>query len=354
MLEKEVEEKIFLVLRKMSLETFVRDIKLVYGDLSPRRYFRVFLDTGAPISTDTSSVIIMYFDSLNPPEAESRVVKSSFDSYLEAGEFFGQHGIPVPLVYFSSAEERIIVLEDLGSSPIIDLARAGEQSVSETYRMAVRGIHALQEIERSGDFFIFERGFDSRVYIKEMMEFSDYFLPETVSDTEKKIITDSYRLIGQQLESFPRVLVHRDYHSWNLMKDTKGRLRIIDFQDALMGTRSYDLVALVHERDIDSVLGNSLVSELEEEFFSYYQDSRVRDLEYPFVLLQRDLKVAGRFAKVVRERGLKQYGVWIPGTISRISDTLEKNFDGNSQLRDFFKCIKPFLVREYVVDKGLL
>jgi N-acetylmuramate 1-kinase len=352
MQDKEVEAKIFRVLKEMSLHEYVENISLVYGDLSPRRYFRASLRKGAPLETDTDSVIIMYFDSVTPPEAEAKIVKSSFESYLEVGEFFQSGGISVPKVYFASEHLHILVIEDLGSCPIISLAKAGDKKIASVYPAAVSGIHKIQNLDPRDGFFIYERGFDAAVYCREMSEFSDFYLPEDLSTKEKECIQKTYHFLAQELDSFPRVLVHRDYHSWNLMCDIKGNLRVIDFQDALMGTRSYDLVALVHERDIDAVLGPALVGELEDQFFSAWSDPRVREYEYPRVLLQRDLKVAGRFAKVVLTRGLKSYGTWIPGTVRRIAGTLEVLKYEHDLFREFSEVISPYLHEAYSSERG--
>ncbi len=354
MIDKEVNDKIFKVLKEMSLHEHVKEISLVHGDLSPRRYFRVSLTDGAPLRTETQTVIIMYFDSVVPPEVGAKIVKSSYESYLEVGEFFQKGGVSVPEVYYASESLHIIVIEDLGSCPIILLAEGKDEAVPSVYGAAIEGIHKIQNLKHSQGFFIFERGFDAALYFKEMHELSDYYLPEKLSVTEKKVISKTFETLAFELEAFPRVLVHRDYHSWNLMRDTNGVLRVIDFQDALMGTRPYDLVALVHERDIDSVLGDQLVNRLENQFFSKWDDPVVCEYEYPRVLLQRDMKVAGRFAKVVRTRGLKRYGAWIPGTVKRIMNTLDQPSDDKKIYKEFKDVMTPYLTSEYVVEKELL
>lgn len=353
MLEEEVKTRIMTVLGEMSLGGYVADISLVYGDLSPRRYFRISLATDAPLKTDTNSVIVMYFDSVNPPEAGSAVAKSSYDCFLEVGEFFQKGGIAVPLVYYSSSDLNIIVLEDLGSSPLIELARSKRGDLQRIYEEAVDGIHKIQALKTKDNFFIYKRGFDASIYVREMNELPDYYLADSISKSEKQIIDRAFKKIGEELDSFPQTLVHRDYHSWNLMQDTNGQLRVIDFQDALMGTRSYDLVALVHERDIDSVLGDDLVASLEDYFFTRWEDQRVSEYEYPRVLLQRDLKVAGRFAKVVKTRGLMSYGAWIPGTASRINKTLDRLSD-DATCKELKNVLSPYLTLDYAKKKGFV
>jgi aminoglycoside/choline kinase family phosphotransferase len=354
MLDSIAESKILKVLREISLESFTEDISLVYGDLSPRRYFRVSLREGAPLSTPGNTIIIMYFDSVTPPEAEARVVKSSYDSYLEISDFFARGGMPVPGIYYSSENYHIIVIEDLGSCPLVSLAKSADSVVPLMYAEAVEGIHRIQNLNGEQDFFIYERGFDSKVYVREMSEFTDYYLHQQIPESEMRVIREAFVCLAGELIEFPKVLVHRDYHSWNLMRDMNGDLRIIDFQDALMGTRSYDLVALVHERDIDSILGDALVDSLEDDFFSRWKDTSVREHEYPRVLLQRDLKVAGRFAKVFTTRGLASYALWIPGTVRRIKKTLDILAGSDRKYIGFRNVLLPYLSDDFIRERGFM
>jgi aminoglycoside/choline kinase family phosphotransferase len=354
MLDEVVQERIMCSISRLSLESYVEDISLVYGDLSPRRYFRVTLKKEAPFKTESSTLMVMYFDSVVPPEAETKIVKSSFESYLEIGDYFLRGGIPVPEVYLFAEDLSIILLEDLGSRPLITLAESKDASLEKIYKEAAEGIHHLQALKPPKDFFPYLRGFDREVYRKEMSEFTDFFLPEDMEKEVRTLIENVFSSLSSELESFPKTLVHRDYHSWNLMVDFKDRLRVIDFQDALMGTRSYDLVALVHERDIDQILGDEMVDVLEDHFFSVWNDRVVRDYEYPRVLLQRDLKVAGRFSKVAKTRGLTQYAKWIPGTVKRISKTLSLLSSQSGEYEALKNVLIPYLGKEYADSLGLV
>ena len=90
-----------------------------------------------------------------------------------------------------------------------------------------------------------------------------------------------------------------------------------------MSTRCYDVVALLNDRDTDSILGPELYRTLLDYFLNLSEGSKTEILaEYWRVLLQRDLKVAGRFRKLSRSRGLVSYERWVPGTLTRIGRTL--------------------------------
>lgn len=337
LIESGAQEKVLEALSRLNIGgAKVVEASLVYGDLSPRRYFRAHFDREVDISglsgriiPAQSTLIIMYFDSVNPPEAETKQVRTSFSAYQELSDYFVKHGYPVPEVFAYEPDLSIILQEDLGSTPFITLAESASPDVPRLYLEAVSNIHRMQAMNPEL-CFAFERGFDERVYLNEMKECSDFFFPDFAEEEEIVEAVKCFKSLAREIATFPKVLVHRDYHSWNLMRDQQGSLRVIDFQDALLGTRPYDLVALVHERDIDQVLGERLVKDLEDAFFKGFSDPGVREYEYPRVMLQRDMKVVGRFAKVVKTRGLTAYGRWIPGTTRRILNTLENLSSENS------------------------
>lgn len=357
-IDPEVRDRIISAFKEISLEHYINDISYLHRDLSPRRYFKVLLKNNCPISTTKGTIVVMYFDSVKPPEVGSDalkagIAKNSFESFLEIGEFLQKNGVSVPKIYHSSVDLNIILMEDLGSSPLFTLISDTKVDHPNLYHKAVDNLYSFQNIKQDSEFFIFQRGFSESLYVNELNEFRDFILPDTINSTEKTIVDSFFSDIASEINNFKKALVHRDYHSWNIMYDFFGELRLIDYQDALMGTRSYDLVALVHERDIDTLLGEELVSKLEEHFFSLYNDSYLKEYEYPRVLLQRDMKVAGRFAKVLKTRGLTTYGAWIPGTVARIDSTLRALHPSMKKHKDFFDYVEQFLTKDYINEKVL-
>ena len=124
--------------------------------------------------------------------------------------------------------------------------------------------------------------------------------------------------VSAELAKRPRTLCHRDYHTSNLMVDVKGRLRIIDYQDARMGPVSYDLVSLLLDRRTTT----PSLAEVRERRLFFLEERRARGLEdvdpddfaYEFRLMavQRCLKAAGTFSyqTAVARRG-KVYAQFI-------------------------------------------
>ncbi len=304
----------------------VQRIDPVTPDASLRRYFRITLRAAEP-----SSVVAMIFDSVACPEYDVGQAVRTDDACVELTRFFRSYGIAVPELLYDARDLSVLLIEDLGDRLLIDAlleAVSGavpqaEAQIETYYQQAVDQLVRLQSIPRESASFVFNRAFKAETYCREMFEFLDFVLrPVRISESEEKEVKSFFGCLAQTLDACPKVLAHRDFHSWNLLIDQQDRVRVIDFQDALLSTRCYDIVGLLNDRDTDAALGE----ERYERLLNYFSE-RIgsppswRD-EYRRVLLQRDLKVAGRFCKLSRNRGLVHYERWVPGTLRRIMRTL--------------------------------
>jgi aminoglycoside/choline kinase family phosphotransferase len=289
-------------------------------DMSPRRYFRV---------TDSKrSLIAMIFDSVAVPEAVGSGEKvDSFQAVLRLTEYLLNRGVSVPKVYGSSEALSIILEDDFGDVFLADRAKT---EGTKLYKKAIDQIISLQQGKEEKEFFALKRGFSTEVFYKEMEETPDYYLSNLAvppSEETKKEIKVLLRQLAERVGAFSQTLSLRDFHSWNIMVRPNGELGIIDFQDALQAPRTYDVVSLLNDRDTDQLLGEKVYDDLLEYFYSAHPNGSDLRIEYPLVLLQRDLKVAGRLSKMIYVRGLPKYAQWVPGTVSRISRTLLKSRD---------------------------
>lgn len=296
-------------------------------DASLRRYYRLSLEsqTDAP-----ATIVAMVFDSVAAAEAGGGPAVSSDEAYSQLSRYFLSHGWPVPELYFEARDLNVFFIEDLGSTQLCaslvgpGADRYSEAAKDELYKGAVELIASLQRLPRQKSFFPFERGFNEALYRKEIDEFREFvFLPAAPGSAAVALLQRLFDELVAALCSRPRVLVHRDFHSWNLLIDRTGDLRVIDFQDACLGTRAYDLVALLNDRDTDELLGRRRYNMLLEHFIEAADTDEDFLEEYLLTLLQRDLKVAGRFSKLAVVRGLDAYRQWVPGTMRRLGRTLE-------------------------------
>ncbi|MDD2941583.1 MAG: phosphotransferase [bacterium] len=300
----------------------IEKIEAVTGDASLRRYFRIYYRSGTS-GLHSYTVVAMVFDSLKPAEVGDPV--SSSESYQTLSGVFAACEVAVPQLFGETLDGRVLFLEDLADVSLSSLVRPGEveDEVLNYFYDAVRQLLLLQEIDNT--VFPYSRAFSEDIYVREMKEFSEYYLG--LERAERCRANSFYIFLARELSTYPQVLVHRDFHASNIHVDPALRIRVIDFQDALWGNRCYDIASLLNDRDMDSALGEQNLR-LVWRFFAEQsgvigkEEAESLQKQYLLCLLQRDLKVVGRFSKLSRERGLKHYEKWIPGTLRRIGRNL--------------------------------
>jgi aminoglycoside/choline kinase family phosphotransferase len=317
-------ETIEMQIRELYQSSFngsvIQSITPLPVDMSPRRYFRI-THTGEPL-------VAMVFDSVVVPEAGGSGEKiDSFEAVLKLTEYLLARGVNVPKIFASSKPLSIIIEDDFGDVFLADKAQSQGLPL---YKLAIDQIISLQSHKADSDFFALKRGFTTQVFFKEMEETPDFYLSGLSTPPGDKLVVEIKSLLNQLAErvgKFSQTLSLRDFHSWNILVRPHGKLGIIDFQDALLAPRTYDLVSLLNDRDTDSLLGEETYNQLLEYFFKSHPNGEELRAEYPLVLLQRDLKVAGRLSKMVKVRGLPKYSKWVPGTVRRIARTLRPSSD---------------------------
>lgn len=306
------------------------DIAELTPDCSLRRYYRVSY-TG-PEELMGRSVIAVIYDSTAPAESETSNPVPTDLAFVQLQELFAGNGVNVPQVYAQFPEQKIYLLEDLGDNLLASQLAAWFDSKGEdallrsallrSYGQAMQQIKRIQEGSFPDNFFAVNRRFSQASFTKEMSEYLDFAVNDQINPRELGVINKAMGSLSEALVKLPYVLSHRDFHSWNLIIDKDSRVRVIDFQDALLAPRTYDLISLLHDRDTDRMLGESVLKELlvlAKETFSLEDEF---EKEYCLTSLQRDLKVVGRFCKLANLRGLKAYLRWVPGTQERIGRSL--------------------------------
>ncbi len=308
------------------------------GDASSRRYFRTELEgAGAP-----GSVMVMSWSDVGLPVSSEEL--AVFDEppeelpFLNVHRFLEDVGVRVPAVYGHWVDEGLMLLEDLGDVSLWDRVReAPEAEVVEWYRKAVDELLVLQvrgTRTRDDRCMAFRQAFDRRLYLWELAHFTEYGLEQgakrSLPDAERRVLDAAFEGMAEHLAGQPRVLSHRDYHSWNLMVH-RDAVAVIDFQDALLAPPQYDLASLLNDRETDRVVTPAL----EERLLDYYIE-RVEALGEPrpdrdafgatYLLsaLQRDLKVVGRFRYLDLVKGKPGYNRYIPPTLERIGRNLRR------------------------------
>ncbi len=311
----------------------VKQIDPLVPDASGRRYYRLLIE--AEGEEFPSTCVAMKFDpgtSSGPMVGEvsgGEISLTPEDAFVTLGRFFRESDINVPQVYVDEREKGFLLLEDfsdLSLGSIISTDRDGfsDAEIDGFFKMALDQIIKIQALKGRGDKFPFNRSFTEEVYFKEVCEFRDFYLSSLEAcDYDNGLIEKFFSQLSSELAGCPRFLCHRDFHAWNLHLDAKGQVGVIDFQDALMGPATYDVASFLNDRGTDILLGEERYFMLLESFLNNFNDRKSVLQEYNLCLLQRDLKVVGRFEKLASERQLEKYRKWIPGTLFRIGQTLE-------------------------------
>jgi aminoglycoside/choline kinase family phosphotransferase len=313
------------------LVPFIRDlvggtegsVQTLVGDASTRRYHRVRLEGGSP---ETAVVMELPDEPLKSEEATAGAPPPELP-FLNVQRYLASGGLPVPRVYRADVARGLVALEDLGDrtfeSVVKDASRTERQRY---YRAALEHIVDLQALGRRHPdpaCIAFTRRFDQPLLRWELDHFREWYLEAErgaqLTDAERAALDRAFDWLSHELAAAPTVLVHRDFQSRNLMVVGDGPdLRIIDFQDALLGTEAYDLVALL--RDSYVVLDTEELDQLVSEFVRLARVADEAGFRRLFLLqsLQRKLKDIGRFVFIDRVRKNPSFLRWIPATAGYI------------------------------------
>ncbi len=198
----------------------------VAGDASFRRYFR--------INHGQQSFIVM--DA--PPEREN------VEGFVEVGKLFAQAGIRVPKVFECDLKRGFLLLEDFGDQAYFSVLNSNNADYF--YHQAMSALEQIQcRIDASNTLL---PAYDQALLKRELELFREWFLASWLAlEIPGRLWQGLCQVLVQNAQEQPQVCVHRDFHSRNLMvlhDDTPG---VLDFQDAVIGPITYDLVSLLKD-----------------------------------------------------------------------------------------------------------
>ncbi len=270
------------------------------ADASTREYFRIGWN-------DRSAIACVYPEPFAPAE----------QPYLDVTRLFTAAGLPVAEVLDFDGSLGVIIQEDLGDRILMDVMLESEKPAEA--RLRDEAISLIARVQAATDKAFEMNSIASKLkFDREKLEWElnffkthyfETFLKKRLSASDDAAISAEFVELATELETFATVLCHRDFHAANLMIDGQGRMRIIDHQDARIGSPAYDLVSLLLDRitylpsrewlaekrkyflDVRRTLG---LARLDEEEFAY---------EFRLQTLQRCLKAAGTFSFQSVNRG---------------------------------------------------
>ena len=334
--------------------TRVRDITPLAGDASTRRYARLRLDgPGAP----PSAVAMILADrgvAMSSDELAVFAEPPTELPYLNVHRFLVALGVAVPHLYTDASERGLLLLEDIGDTALWDAVQGRpDADVVSLYQQAIDQLLLIQidgTRRQDAACIAFQQAFDERLFMWEFEHFIEFGierrLRRSVPAPAAATLRAHFAAIARRLDAQPRYLNHRDFHSWNLFVQ-HGRIRVIDFQDALLAAAPYDLATLLGDRDTPLVVRVDIEGALLDYYRSRWDersgnvlDAREFEDIYFLCALQKALKVVGRFYYLDIEKKKPGYLRYIPSTVRQILRILPR-FDELSEMADILRRYLP-------------
>jgi len=280
------------------------------ADASFRRYFRARFN-------DHKTLIVM--DA--PPEHED------CKPFIRISQLFGKAGANVPEVLAQDLDRGFLLLTDLGATTY--LSALNKQNADQLYRDAASALVTIQRASQRGVL----PDYDEALLTRELQLFPDWYIAKhlgaEVNPAQQAVLKQIFALLNRNILAQGQVYVHRDYHSRNLML-CDNNPGILDFQDAVYGAITYDLVSL---------LKDAYISWEEEQVLDwairYWEQARKAGLpvaqdfgefyrDFEWMGAQRHIKVLGIFARLYHRDGKDGYLKDMPLVMAYLRKTCER------------------------------
>jgi aminoglycoside/choline kinase family phosphotransferase len=271
---------------------------------SDRRFYRV------RCSSEQTLILVKY----NLEREENRY-------YVEIAQFLEVHGIRAPKIYFHDPEEGLIWLEDLGEEDLFSHRNESWMVRRAFYESALDEVVKLHSLPES--FCVEMRNrlpaeFNAALYVWEQNYFFENCLGRyfEIDDAQLRELAALPALgeIAQYLASLPRVLVHRDFQSQNILV-RNGQAYLIDFQGMRPGLAEYDLASLLFDPYVD-------LSQVERaELIEYYRGENSEngfDERLRLCAMQRLMQALGAYGFLGLVKGHKQFLKHIPAAVKSL------------------------------------
>ena len=345
-------EKRYQLLKRWAIETLDSsqiEINPINSDASFRNYYRV---------SDHSGTTYVIMDS--PPDKENN------EQFIFISELLTKMEIPSTNVYAKDLSTGFFLLSDLGPVTLLEHnleeAKSHDQEARGRYtdvnfettvqakreKLYDEAINTLFLIQKNGNAFLGQLPvYDAELLESEMNLFLDWYCMQELGMNVLELngfnLSECFKYLSDSALKQPQVFVHRDYHSRNIMISQRGEIGIIDFQDAVLGPITYDLVSLL--RDCYIELSDLEIKERLQNTYQRLIKENMLDISYEkfevdFDLMgcQRQLKAVGIFSRLKHRDGKFNYIKDVPRTL-RYLKKISKKYDVLEPLHNFFNSI---------------
>ena len=324
-----LEDRLVQLARETSHSSAAFEVTKLAGQASSRMYYRL-------MGAETAYVaMVLPPDATKSDEATSGSAPTELP-FLNVHRYLARAGVPVPAVHTAALDQGVLLLEDLGDTTL-ELALK-VRSPRDLYGNAIdvlADLRAKAEAHPDESCIAFGRSFDRALYRWELEHYLEYGLTARTGSAptpaEAAVLNKAFDSIADALAALPRGFTHRDYQSRNLMMAPRG-LVVIDFQDALLGPRQYDLVALLRDSYVelaDDVIDEMLARYLER--FRAHSKSPSGQMDegafrktFDLLTVQRKLKDGGRFEFIARVKGNPDFLPHVPASFRYVARALER------------------------------
>lgn len=297
----------------------------VSGDASFRRYFRFI----AKQAHGFEHIPLIAVDA--PPEHENS------RPFIDIAQLLLKNNLPVPKIYEHSLDEGFYIQQDFGDQLL--LSSLNNSSVDYLYELAMSYLSKMFLVKTNT-----LPPYNSELLQREMHLFSDWFVTKhknlQIDPALKNTLEQTYSFLEGNALNQPQGFVHRDYHSRNIMVLSYQQLGIIDFQDAVKGPVTYDLVSLLRDCYIDwpETKTNDWVNQYMNLLPEQYDPSEFMHW-FDLMGIQRHLKAIGIFSRLNYRDNKPGYLNDIPRTLNYVINVSAKY----NELKDFNAFVKTLL-----------
>ncbi len=329
------------VLARAGLEE--RAVEPMPGGASTRSYFRVRLASG-------DTVVAMFVPEGDKPEEIGKTTEHRRWPFLEVADLLREREIDVPRIFAEDTAAGWLVLEDLGDDTLANylLQKPGDKAALYT-RAVVDLARAQARLSALPEGCVVKtRSFDEDLLRWEIDHFREWGLEArgiVLASAARATFDAIAARLAARIAALPYGFTHRDYQSRNLMVRPGGGLAWIDFQDALLGPRVYDLVALLNDsyQVFDRPFVESRLDDFAREAKMREEERADLGVQFDLVTVQRKLKDAGRFVFIERVKGNPSFLKFVEPTIEKVKGSLARLASTDDDMRALAKLLADVL-----------
>ncbi len=294
----------------------MKNIKEIKGDASYRKFFRK--------KNKNYTSIIIY---------SKKEKKKNLLIYDAINKILNKNKILAPTLYNQNYLNNYLEVEDFGNNTILNVLQKKKNNNLSYFKKIIQTLNKIQSIKNKSIKNFKKKNYtipvyNSKILLEEAVLFCEWYIKANLSKNSRNRFVKDFKKIVKDLtlnlKLKNNVFVHRDFHISNLML-VKGKIGVLDSQDALIGNKAYDVASL-----IDDVRFKTSESFKEKLYQLYIKKQKKLDKykfknDFEILSVLRNLKIIGIFTRLAVRDGKKEYLKFIPYAWTLINTRIKKN-----------------------------